>query len=370
VNKITTALDPASSMCGIEALLDLVDGRSFFFASTYRSLLCGGLRAVPANHTNRLVVGALPFDASNDAFLLAPSWQYEAAQSAVAARPMAPLPLRIVGDQPTRYRDQVREALALIEASALRKVVLSRCLDIEVDGTPDLPAVLSRMLAVNGAGMTFAAPDGEGGVLIGASPELLVRREGLRITSNPLAGSLPRAADPVEDAEQRAALLRSAKDRREHALVVEAVTDILRPYCTALQVPAEPSAIATPTVWHLSTRITGTLADPTVTALQLARALHPTPAVCGTPREAAQRAIAAIEGRSRGLYAGLVGWCDANGDGEWAVTLRCAEIRGRRLRLHAGAGIVLGSDPTAELAETDAKFRTMLAVLGLAEAVS
>nr|BFE82385.1 hypothetical protein GCM10020093_049860 [Planobispora longispora] len=213
--------------------------------------------------------------------------------------------------------------------------------------------------------MSFAAPLPGGRTLIGASPELLVSRRGRTVISNPLAGSAARSADPAEDRRRAAALAASAKDLHEHRLVVEAVADALAPYCADLDVPNGPELTSTETMWHLSTRVTGVLRDPDTPVLALAAALHPTPAVCGTPRLRARRAIEELEPFDRGFYTGLVGWTDAAGDGEWAVTIRCAEAAGRMLRLYAGAGIVPGSDPDKELAETSAKFRTMLRALGV-----
>ncbi|NUP81508.1 MAG: isochorismate synthase, partial [Nonomuraea sp.] len=178
-----------------------------------------------------------------------------------------------------------------------------------------------------------------------------------------------RSADPAEDRRRAAALAASAKDLREHRLVVADVADALAPYCAGLRVPATPELTSTEAMWHLSTRITGTLRDPDVRALTLAAALHPTPAVCGTPEPGARRVIEALEPFDRGFYAGLAGWTDAAGDGEWAVAIRCAEVAEHTLRLYAGAGIVTGSDPDAELAETSAKFRTMLRALGVSDAL-
>ena len=157
----------------------------------------------------------------------------------------------------------------------------------------------------------------------------------------------------------------SAKDRREHAVVAEFVAETLRPFCRRLEVPSGPSLVRTATMWHLSTRVTGELRDPEVSALELACALHPTPAVCGTPTGVARAAISELEPFDRGFYTGALGWGDALGDGEWVVTIRCAEASGSRLRLFAGGGIVVDSVPGEELAETSAKFRTMLRALGV-----
>ncbi|MGV2805996.1 isochorismate synthase, partial [Clostridium perfringens] len=150
--------------------------------------------------------------------------------------------------------------------------------------------------------------------LFGASPELLVTKKGLRIKGNPLAGSAARSTDPVEDKRRATALLSSAKDRYEHALVIDAVASALQPFCSKLEVPAAPTLIHTNAMWHLSTEINGVLKDDSVTSLDLALAMHPTPAICGTPTDAARDVIRAIEPFDRGFYSGAVGWSDANGD--------------------------------------------------------
>ncbi|MGZ4242325.1 MAG: isochorismate synthase, partial [Actinomycetota bacterium] len=197
------------------------------------------------------------------------------------------------------------------------------------------------------------------------SPELLVARTGDRVRARPLAGTAARGRDTASDDAAGRALLASAKDRGEHALVVDAVRAALEPVCARLDMDPAPGLLATSKVWHLATELRGTLAE-RLDALSLAARLHPTPAVCGTPRDAARAAITELEQIERTLYAGLVGWTDATGDGEWAVVLRCAEMQGRIALLFAGAGVVADSDPEAELAETDAKFRSMLEALGYA----
>ncbi|WP_433528279.1 isochorismate synthase [Micromonospora sp. CA-263727] len=253
--------------------------------------------------------------------------------------------------------------------AGLRKVVLGRWLDLTSAGDPAPDHLLAALAGRHPAGHIFGVPLGRSaGYLLGASPELLVGRRGRRVRSTPLAGSLPRAADPAED-RIRADLLRdSAKDRHEHALVVDAVAEALGPLCRRLAVPAAPTLVHTDTMWHLASPIVGELREvgPATSALRLAQLLHPTPAVCGTPREAAYHLIEQLEPADRGPLTGAVGWLDGAGDGDWAVTIRAGVLRGRRLRLFAGAGIVPGSDPAAEVAETGAKLATMLGALGVA----
>jgi isochorismate synthase len=190
-----------------------------------------------------------------------------------------------------------------------------------------------------------------------------VSRHGLEVRSNPLAGSAPRSGDREEDRTNADVLVGSAKDREEHAIVVEAVADTLRPFCAELTFDPEPVLRETPNVWHLSTRFRGVLKEPAPSALDLVAELHPTPAVAGTPRDAALNTIAELEPFDRDRYAGPVGWVDAEGDGEWAIALRCAELRGDRAILYAGAGIVADSEPARELDETERKFRAFLDAL-------
>ena len=223
-----------------------------------------------------------------------------------------------------------------------------------------LADLLKRLRAVEPDGYSFAVDIGEGRTLVGASPELLISRFGDEIRANPLAGSAPRAGDPSEDRRNAERLGTSPKDRQEHAIVVEDVFRALNPLCRELTYDRDPQLLATANVWHLSTRFRGVLKDPSVTSLDLARALHPTPAVCGEPRDEAMRTIRELEPVPRGAYAGAVGWMDATGDGVWALALRCAELNGSTARLFAGAGIVADSDPAAELDETERKFRAFL----------
>lgn len=315
-----------------------------------------------------VAAGALPFSGDRPARLRIPT---RLTRGSGSGRPGPPAPWTGRGlsmrSEPSAesYRRAVAEALLRIEAGSLDKVVLARSLLVRATRAWDPVALLRRLRAADPDAYVFAAPVpfAEGAVIVGASPELLVRRRGREVTTNPLAGSARRTGDPAADRDAAARLLANEKERREHAFVVDAAREALAPLCEELEVDAEPQILATTRVMHLSTRIRGRLRDPEPSALHLAAALHPTPAVCGTPREAAARTIQELEGLDRGLYAGLVGWVDAAGDGEWAVTLRCAELRGATATLFAGAGIVEGSDPAAELDETDAKLATLLDAL-------
>ncbi len=189
-----------------------------------------------------------------------------------------------------------------------------------------------------------AIPDG--GVLLGASPELLLRKEGERFSSLPLAGSARRQPDDVLDREAGNRLLASQKDRHEHELVTQAMKQILRDRSTELQLPSSPQLITTPTLWHLGTPFEGK-ANAGENALTLACLLHPTPALSGFPHQVAKKLIAELEPFDRELFGGIVGWCDAEGNGEWVVTIRCAKLHGNQVRLFAGAGIVPPAPLTA-----------------------
>jgi isochorismate synthase len=263
---------------------------------------------------------------------------------------------------PAAYVDAVDTAVDLLRESDLRKVVLARTVRVDAGRTLDPRSLVHRLRAVDPDAYTFAAPTNDG-VIVGASPELLVSRRGRDVRSNPLAGSAPRSGDPEEDRANGEALAASSKEREEHEIVVDAVAETLGALCERLTWDPEPVLRETPNVWHLSTRFHGVLRDPAPTALDLVLALHPTPAVAGMPRGAALATIDRLEPFDRDRYAGPVGWIDANGDGEWAIALRCAELVGDRATLFAGAGIVAGSDPEAELDETERKFQAFLDAL-------
>lgn len=338
-----------------------------------------------AGNPDPLVVGAVGF-APGSARLVVPAHVHRTPTVAreegdappvppLVAPPSAPASVGTRWDfraepPPPRYAAAVARALEMIADGEFEKVVLARAATLTSPEPLDVAAVLERLAVRNPSGYVFAADvtePAENGprTLLGNSPELLAARRGHLVVSHPLAGTAPRSPDPEEDARRGEVLSRSTKDLREHALVVDRVAERLEPFCTSLDVPSSPSVTRTASLWHLGTRIEGTLRDPAPTSLQLAEALHPTPAVCGEPTDAARAAIEELEEFPRGFYTGLVGWCDAAGDGEWAVTIRCAEVAGRAVRVYAGAGVVEGSRPEAELAETAAKFRTLLSALGL-----
>jgi menaquinone-specific isochorismate synthase len=250
----------------------------------------------------------------------------------------------------------VSQAVRRIAAGDLEKVVLARDLLAESRTPIDPRWPLSRLAERYPRCWTFSV-DG----IIGATPEMLVRLERGLVTSRVLAGTIRRTGDDAHDLALAASLARSSKDLEEHEYAVRSVARALAPHCSSMNVPETPFVLHLANVMHLATDVTGVAADQS-SSLALAAALHPTAAVCGTPTAEASRLIAEIEGLDRGRYAGPVGWIDASGDGEWGIALRCAEIDPHdpaRLRLFAGCGIVAGSDPEAELAESVAKLVAM-----------
>ncbi len=254
----------------------------------------------------------------------------------------------------------VAEAVEAVERGELDKVVLARRVEVLANAPLPTGQILERLAALYPTCMLFRV-----GSFLGASPELLVSRRAATVTSHPLAGTVARSGDAAADRALVEGLLASSKDRAEHAFVVEDLRSRLSPWCCELEVPDRPSVLELRNVSHLGTRLTGRLAAGSAgpSALQLAAALHPTPAVAGSPTDAATRYIASVEGLDRGCYAGPVGWMDASGDGEWAIGIRSAVVEGSRAELFAGVGVVAGSDPMAELAETQLKLQALLAAV-------
>jgi len=265
-----------------------------------------------------------------------------------------------------QWQRAVSAAVARIQAGHLSKAVLARDLYAVASDDIDVRVLLTRLAARYPDCWTFSCAG-----LTGATPELYIRRVGAEVRSLVLAGTAPRGASPAEDQALGAALLASAKDVEEHRYAVADVRTALAPLCDRLDIDGQPWLLHLANLQHLATGVTGRLAGPRhpapaagpfgehASALALAAALHPTAAVCGTPTGAAMELIRELEGMDRGRYAGPVGWVDARGNGEWGIALRCAELDGRRARLFAGCGIVADSDPVAEIAETQVKFRPM-----------
>jgi isochorismate synthase len=270
-----------------------------------------------------------------------------------------PEQIRVASTLPSsHFTDAVDAVVARLRRDELTKVVLARTLDVSTDTAIVKVAVLDRLRASFSSCYLFSV-DG----LIGASPELLVSRTGDIVRSHPLAGTVPRTGDPTTDARLAAGLLSSEKDQWEHRVTIDMVHETLLPWCSYLDEEPEPSIVTVANVQHLGTMVEGRLSAPAADVLDLVDALHPTPAVGGLPRHDALAIIDELEGIDRGRYAGPVGWVDRNGDGAFAVALRCAQVDGTSARLYAGVGVVADSDPDAELAETRAKFQAVLSAL-------
>jgi isochorismate synthase len=363
-----SSVQPPFALCGPQGSL-IADG--------VRARYCD-VRAAQAALLSRsapIVLGALPFDVNGPAALLVPGAALRSDRP--PDWPTGPLPtVRVAAavPPPADYRARISRARDRLAApgNSLSKVVLARALRLAADAPLDARVILRRLVAADPAAygylvdLTAAGEGYAGAALVGASPELLVARSGDRVTCKPFAGSAARAADPDVDAANGAALAGSAKNRHEHRLVIDTMRAALEPLCHDLTIAPEPQLSRTATVWHLCTPISGRLRDKSTTAIDLALALHPTPAVGGVPTGAASELIAELEG-DRGFYAGAVGWCDAGGDGRWVVSLRCAQLSAdRRTALaHAGGGIVAESDPDDEVEETTTKFATILNALGV-----
>lgn len=329
--------------------------------------------AADAVRAGRAIVGALPFDVADPAALTEPERLVRSDGPWRPTEPVKPLPRVRIGEQVPAAEEHVERVRALVESLGrgdAQKVVLARALHLRADEPIDPLSLLLELVDAdplgNGYAVDLSAAGGDhtGKFLVGSSPELLVRRVGTTVSCHPFAGTAARSENPDEDAAIADALAASAKDQAEHRFVVDEIVSSLEPLCTSIDVPRTPQLSSTPQLWHLSSPITGVLRDRATSALDLALAVHPTPAVAGVPRRAAMDAIARIEG-PRGFYAGAVGWTDERGDGEWMVSIRGLELAADGLSgvATAGGGIVEASDPDAELAETTAKFRTILAAL-------
>ncbi len=318
--------------------------------------------------TGPLAVGALGFDGAGQ--LIIPAriagrtagglcWVTEVGPAADQAEGWPATPLLATG-RPDRRRwsAAVREALARIADGRLDKVVLAREVTVDLHRPISVGTVVDRLRQEQPSCFTYAA-----GAYVGASPELLARRRGLDVVSRPMAGTVAQGGTAGDDRRLVVAMAASAKEQSEHRLVVDDVRARLSRVCDDVHSADRPEVARLSTVAHLATTIRGQLLDRSVSALDIAALLHPTPAVAGVSRGAALAAIAELEGFDRGHYAGPVGWVDARGDGDWAVALRGATLDGTRARLVAGAGIVAGSDPDAEWDETESKLAAMRSAL-------
>jgi salicylate biosynthesis isochorismate synthase/menaquinone-specific isochorismate synthase len=286
-------------------------------------------------------------------------------------RPEVPLPLldphptahaAIRSVRPPRdFEAAVAAAAARIEAGEMSKVVLAREVVVGAPSAHDPAPLFGAMREQFPACFCFCCGTPEA-AFIGASPELLVRRSGASVSTVALAGSTRRSSDPAVDDHLGEQLLRSDKDRREQRIVAERIVRALRPHAVWVEAAAEPEIVKVANIQHLATPVIAQLAE-SHSAIELAGLLHPTPAVGGEPWPAAASTIAELEGMDRGWYAGPVGWMDATEDGEFCVALRSALLRDREAHLFAGVGVVAGSDPAAELAETEVKLQALLPLL-------
>lgn len=323
-----------------------------------------------AGQSNPLCIGVLPFDLHEPAYLVIPEHVQRYHQTPLALTEpgrSARLPLQAIESnfQQAQFERAVRQAQANFSFSDLRKVVLGRILRVQAQQDFNRDQIFQHLLWQNPQAYHYRIALPEQKVLLGASPELLLRKQQNNVLSHPLAGSRKRLSIAHDDQLQAQELRASLKDHFEHSLVTRAIEQVLQPLCAKLQVPKLPDLFATSTMWHLATAIEGELQQTAMTALELALRLHPTPALGGYPSVPANKLIQLIEPESRAYFGGLVGWCDANGDGEWAVVIRGGEIQGCHARLFAGAGIVDESVPEAEWLETKAKLQTMLNALQL-----
>lgn len=337
--------------------------------------------AIDALKTGRIpmVVGALPFERDNAAALTVPSEIIREEgplepHSYYRSGPGSVLHARVAGVDPSpeQHLQRVNAVINTIKNTALGKVVLARAVDIVFDPPVDPLLVAARLIdnSFNRDGfIADLSPAGEqfaGTMLVGSSPEVLIKRQGSTVTAYPLAGSAPRSSDPARDEATGRELRASAKNLEEHSFVVNHLRAALEPLCERVDIPDIPELAQTNEMWHLATPIIATLKDPSTTALELALRVHPTPAICGTPTDAAEALIVEAES-PRNFYAGAVGWCDSTGDGEYMVAIRCAEVSGdgKTARAWAGGGIVADSDAQEEFDETTAKLRTIMRSLGL-----
>jgi menaquinone-specific isochorismate synthase len=324
---------------------------------------------VMAPGTGPVAFASFAFDADDESIITVPGTivgQREGKAWVTTITPSHPQPLTsaskgpLVEPPPTSktYELLVADAVRDINAGLFDKVVLAR--SVTLSGDIQLLPTLRRLTDRYSDCWTFSVHG-----LIGATPELLVRRTGEQVMSRVLAGTVPRSPDDTESGQLASDMVASEKAREEHAYAVMSVAQALGTHCTDLDVPTEPSVLRLANVQHLATDVHAMLVDDT-SVVAIAGALHPTAAVCGTPTERAMQYILLREGLNRGRYAGPVGWFDANGDGEFGIALRCGQVHpdNSGIDLYAGCGIVAGSDPRSEFEESETKLAAMRWALG------
>lgn len=265
---------------------------------------------------------------------------------------------------PQEWESQVASAIQSIQSKTIDKVVLARDLNGTTEENIDPRSILRNLAEEYPSTWCFSIAG-----LVGATPELLLRLNRAMVTSRVLAGTISRTGDDEKDLALAASLARSSKDLEEHMYAVRSVAESLAPFCSSTNVPDSPFVLHLANVMHLATDVTGAISEfpQHVDTFSILEKLHPSAAVCGTPTEIATRIISDLEGMPRGRYAGPVGWIDARGDGELGIALRCGQIEKNKIRLFAGCGIVAGSDPQRELAESQVKFAPMMSALGVAK---
>lgn len=324
-----------------------------------------------------IAIGCIPFESSNPHEFVIPSvvfgknanseqWvtliddaMFDISEPATQKTDPAKFSVR-PGVSIEHYLEAVRLTRTAVLNGEIAKAVIARDIFVETDSPFNVHAILLQLKSNFGSSYRYLF-DG----LIGASPELLIAVNGQDVRSHPLAGTVARTGNPETDHQLAIELIASTKNQLEHRIVIDMVHDTLLPWCSYLDWQPEPSIVEVANVQHLGTEISGRLSEPKVSVLELAYALSPTPALGGHPRKESLAQIKKVEGFERGRYGGAVGYVDANGDGIFAVTIRCAELNEDRTqaRLFAGGGIVGDSDPDSELAETQAKFKAMLAAI-------
>ncbi|GGG74647.1 isochorismate synthase [Corynebacterium pelargi] len=352
--------------------------------------------AAQALHTQAvpIIVGALPFHEADPVCLFSPK-RHSIHQQALTLSSPALAPSEhdaavsiSFNHNSGEHHGRVARMVEQLKQGIAQKVVLSRQMRVDItsgeyaDLVADPLWLLGRFLQGSATGdghllrLDAAGKRYQGAYFVGSSPELLIAKRGRYIESFPLAGTIARSADPVQDQARATELQLSAKDLHEHAFVTHDIAETLGPLCTRLDIPARPSISATSHTWHLGTKITGELRDDAISSLELAALLHPTPAVSGYPQPEA-RHILSEEEPERGFYAGAVGWSDAQGNGQWRVGIRSATMlpptmdpasnasEHLRILASAGGGIVQHSDPAAEVQETQSKFGPLIQALSL-----
>lgn len=313
-----------------------------------------------------ILVGAIPFDTTQPSSLNIYRHHRKQKQLAISSKHNHSS-LHISTKRPLVQRQNfdhtIDAAIDQFNDHQLEKVVLSQAIDFELSQSQNPFDLADTLARKNPHAFSFVIPVEDQAYLLGASPELLISKNQQAVRSNPLAGSRPLSEDESINQLRIDELYASEKDLHEHQIVVDSVLENLKPFCENLNVSENPEILKTTTMLHLSTVFDGQLKSKNCNALKLALSLHPTPAICGSPTHLAKDFILKNEGYDRHYFAGLVGWMDAEGNGEWAVTIRCGLLKEKKIRLYAGAGVVMGSEAELEWNETEAKMQTLLKTL-------